>query len=292
VAVGQVIRAHSNIFYVLCNGQEVECRPRGRFRLDKTGVLAGDLVELHLEQDGEGRIDKILPRKSELQRPAIANVDQALVMFTIREPEADYLFLDRVLVNVARVGVGVVLILNKVDLLSADEVAAFCRLYGEQVGYPVVTMAAKHGTGVAELKPYLEGKVSVLAGHSGVGKSRLVRALLPGREDIKVGDLSAKMGRGKHTTRHVELIHLPEGGLVADAPGFTYLEFADIEKRDVPACFPEFERFGRECRFDDCMHYKEPDCAVREAVAEGRIARSRHENYLLFLREVDALKRW
>ncbi|HWI52057.1 MAG TPA: ribosome small subunit-dependent GTPase A [Symbiobacteriaceae bacterium] len=293
MAVGQVIRAHSNIYYVLSDGQEVECRPRGRFRLDKTGVLAGDLVEIHLEPNGEGRIDKILPRKTELQRPPIANVDQALVVFTIKEPEADYLFLDRVLVHVARVGVDAVLILNKADLLSPEAIAAFHRLYGEQVGYPVVTMAAKHGIGVEEIKPHLKGRVSVLAGHSGVGKSRLVRALDPTREDVKVGELSAKLGRGKHTTRHVELMYLPDsGGLIADAPGFTYLEFENIEKKDVPGCFPEFERLRHECRFDDCMHNKEPDCAVHEAVAEGRIAASRYQNYLLFLKEVEALKRW
>lgn len=292
MAVGQVIRAHSNIYYVLSDGQEVECRPRGRFRLEKTGVLAGDLVEISLEKDGEGRIDKILPRRTELQRPPIANVDQAIVVFTIREPEADYLFLDRVLVHVARTQVKPVLVLNKIDLLTEEEVAEFRRLYGEQVGYDVVTIAARAGLGVDDLRPYLADKVSVLAGHSGVGKSRLVRALDPAREDIKVGDLSAKMGRGKHTTRHVELIHLPGGGLIADAPGFTYLEFQEIEKRDLPDCFPEFDRYRHECRFDDCMHAKEPDCAVRAAVEEGQIARSRYHNYLLFLKEVEALKRW
>ncbi|HWI63784.1 MAG TPA: ribosome small subunit-dependent GTPase A [Symbiobacteriaceae bacterium] len=292
MAVGQVIRAHSNIYYVLADGQEVECRPRGKFRLEKTGVLAGDLVEIQLEAEGEGRIQKILPRRTVLQRPPIANVDQALVVFTIREPEADYLFLDRVLVHVARVGVQPVLILNKVDLLTPDEVEGFLHIYRDQVGYPVVTMAAKQGLGVEALGPYLEGKVSVLAGHSGVGKSRLIRALDPSREDVKVGDLSAKMGRGKHTTRHVELMHLPDGGLVADAPGFTYLEFEEIEKREVPGCFPEFERYSHECRFDDCMHNKEPDCAVRAAVEERQIAASRYQNYLLFLKEVEALKRW
>lgn len=292
MAVGQVIRAHSNIYYVLADGQEVECRPRGRFRLEKTGVLAGDLVEISLEKDGEGRIDKILPRRTELQRPPIANVDQAVVVFTIREPEADYLFLDRVLVHVSRTRVAPVLVLNKVDLLTEEEVAGFRHLYGELAGYNVVPLAARAGVGVDALRPLLADKVSVLAGHSGVGKSRLVRALDPTREDVKVGELSAKMGRGKHTTRHVELIHLPGGGLIADAPGFTYLEFQEIEKRDLPGCFPEFARFRHECRFDDCMHAKEPDCAVRAAVEEGLIAQSRYDNYLLFFKEVEALKRW
>jgi ribosome biogenesis GTPase len=222
----------------------------------------------------------------------VANVDQALVIYTIREPEADYLFLDRVLIHVAQVGVSAVLVLNKVDLLAADEVAVFRQVYEQQAGYPVVPISAKFGMGVEALHPYLLDKVSVLAGHSGVGKSRLIRALAPEREDVKVGELSAKLGRGKHTTRHVELIPLPDGGLVADAPGFTYLEFEAMEKRDVPGLFPEFERLRGQCRFDDCMHNKEPECAVREAVEAGEIARSRYANYLLFLKEVEQLKRW
>lgn len=289
--VGHVIRAHSNIYYVLVEGREVECRPRGKFRLDKQGVLAGDMVEVRLEE-GAGRIDKVLPRRSSLQRPAVANVDQALVVFTIREPEVDYLFLDRVLVHTEQTGIDVILILNKVDLLTADEIAAFRRRYGEQAGYRVVTLAAKHGMGIDALRPLLDAKVSVLAGHSGVGKSRLIRALEPGREDVRVGELSAKMGRGKHTTRHVELIPISSGGLVADTPGFTYLEFQGMEKWDVPRYFREFTRYRGQCRFDDCMHNKEPDCAVKAAVEAEEIDGQRYKHYLLFLQEVEALKRW
>jgi ribosome biogenesis GTPase len=286
-----VIRSHSNIYYVLTDGREVECRPRGRFRLEKQDVLAGDLVEIHME-GGEGRIDKVLPRKTYLQRPAVANVDQALVVFTIREPEADYLFLDRVLIHVEQAGVTPVLLLNKVDLLEPEQVAEFRRHYGEMIGYPVLAIAAKPGLGLAELRPHLQGKLSVLAGHSGVGKSRLVRALEPGREDVRVGELSAKLGRGKHTTRHVELIRLSDGGLLADAPGFTYLEFQAMEKWDLPGFFPEFRRYSGQCRFDDCLHRKEPDCAVRAAVEAGELPRTRYQNYLLFLQEVEAQKRW
>ena len=292
MAVGQVIRAHSNIYYVLVDGREVECRPRGRFRLDKQGVLVGDLVEVHIEGENEGRIDEILPRRSVLQRPPVANVDQALVVFTLKQPDVDYLFLDRVLIHVEQAGVVPVLLLNKVDLLTPEEIEGFRHRYSEQVGYQVHTMAAKHGQGVEEVRPLLRDKVSVLAGHSGVGKSRLVRALEPERVDVKVGDLSEKLGRGKHTTRHTELIRITGGGLVADAPGFTYLEFANLEKWDLPGFFPEFRRYQGQCRFDDCMHNKEPDCAVREALANGAIARSRYDNYLIFLKEVEALKRW
>ncbi|MGE5675307.1 MAG: ribosome small subunit-dependent GTPase A [Mycobacterium leprae] len=289
--VGQVIRSHSNIYYVLVDGRTVECRPRGKFRLDKQDVLAGDRVDVHLEGE-EGRIDKILPRTSALQRPAVANVDQVLVVFTLKEPEADYLFLDRVLIHVAQAGVPPLILLNKIDLVAPEAVTEFCHIYGDQVGYEVLPIAAKPGIGLEELKPRLNGKVSVLAGHSGVGKSRLVRTLFPEREDVRVGELSAKLGRGKHTTRHVELIPLPSGGLIADAPGFTYLEFQAIEKRDLPGYFPEFKPYASQCRFADCMHNKEPECAVRDAVEAGQIPRSRYQSYLLFLPEIEALKRW
>lgn len=290
--VGQVIRSHSNIYYVLVDDREVECRPRGKFRLDKTGVVAGDLVEVHLEPDGTGRIDKVLERKTVLQRPAVANVDQALVVYTIREPEADYPFLDRVLIHAEQAGVGVLILLNKIDLLTQEEIDAFVRTYRDQAGYTVLPIAAKPGVGLDELRHLLAGKVSVLAGHSGVGKSRLVRSLEPAREDIKVGALSEKMGRGKHTTRHVELIRLTGGGLIVDAPGFTYLEFQAMEKWDLRHYFPEFREPAAQCRYDDCLHRKEPDCGVRDAVAEGAISRSRYDNYLFFLSEVEAMKRW
>lgn len=289
--VGQVIRSHSNIFYVLVDGRTVECRPRGKFRLDKLQVRTGDLVEIHLEGE-EGRIDKLLPRRTSLERPPVANVDQAVLIFTLKEPGADYPFLDRVLVHIEQVGVDVLILLNKVDLLEEAEVAAFLRTYGEQVGYPVLPIAALGGLGVEAVRPYLVGKTSVLAGHSGVGKSRLIRALEPDRDDVKVGALSEKLGRGKHTTRHVELIPLSGGGLVADAPGFTYLEFQEIDKWSLRDYFPEFRRRLGQCRFDDCLHRKEPDCAVRAAVEAGEIARTRYENYLAFLMEVEAMKRW
>ncbi|MDB4893812.1 MAG: putative GTPase [Firmicutes bacterium] len=291
MAVGQVIRSHSNIYYVLIEGREFECRSRGRFRLEKQVVLAGDLVEVLIDGE-EGRIDKVLPRRTVLERPAIANVDQAVILFTLREPEADYPFLDRVLIHVERAGVAPIILLNKIDLLEPAMVADFCHIYGEQVGYSVYPIGALDGLGLDVVRPLLAGKLSVLAGHSGVGKSRLVRSLEPSRQDVRVGELSEKLGRGKHTTRHVELIPIASGGLLADTPGFTYLEFHDLEKRDLAEYFPEFRRYATQCRFDDCIHNKEPDCAVRAAVAAGAIAERRYANYTGFLKEVEALKRW
>ncbi|HLO04454.1 MAG TPA: ribosome small subunit-dependent GTPase A [Symbiobacteriaceae bacterium] len=293
---GHVIRSHSNIYYVLVDGEIIECRPRGRFRLDRTGVLAGDRVEVHIEQRSgdkkEGRIEAVLERATVLQRPPVANVEQALIVFTLAQPEADFPFLDRVLIHVEQAGVKPVILLNKIDLVEPERVARFVKEYQEQVGYPVHTLSAVAGTGMAQIPELLHDKVSVLAGHSGVGKSRLVRALLPDRQDIRVGDLSEKLGRGKHTTRHVELIPLPAGGLIVDAPGFTYLEFAGMEKWDLRDFFPEFRSRQHDCRFDDCLHAKEPDCAVQAAVAAGEIPASRYQNYRHFLTEVEALKRW
>lgn len=293
---GQVIRSHSNIYYVLVDGEIIECRPRGRFRLDRTGVLAGDRVEVHIEERSgdkkEGRIEAVLERATVLQRPPVANVDQALIVFTLAQPEADFPFLDRVLIHVEQAGVEPVILLNKIDLVDPERVEAFVHSYRDQVGYRVYTIAAAKGIGLEQVSALLHGKVSVLAGHSGVGKSRLVRALLPDREDVRVGELSEKLGRGKHTTRHVELIPLPAGGLIVDAPGFTYLEFQGMEKRDLQAYFPEIASRRHLCRFDDCVHAKEPDCAVQAAVAAGEIPESRYQNYRFFLTEVEAIKRW
>jgi ribosome biogenesis GTPase len=291
VPVGQVIRSHSNIHHVLIEGQEIECRPRGRLRLDKQDVLVGDQVEVHLE-DGEGRIDRVLPRRSVLQRPSVANVDLAVIIFTLKDPEVDLAFLDRVLVHAEQAGVEVVILLNKIDLLQAEEIEEFQHQYGKLVGYPVYSISAQQGIELHPIPALLRGRVSVLAGHSGVGKSHLIRALEPGRADVKVGELSVKLGRGKHTTRHVELISLSSGGLVADTPGFTYLELSAMEKRDLQRYFREFRPLAPSCRFDDCLHRAEPNCAVRVAVQEGQVLTSRYEHYLHFLKEVEMQKRW
>jgi ribosome biogenesis GTPase / thiamine phosphate phosphatase len=287
---GQVIRTHSNICYVLVDGQELECRPRGKLRLDGQDVLAGDYVEVMVVGEREGRIDRVLPRRSVLQRPQVANVDQVVVVFTLREPEINLPFLDRVLVHAEQAGVRPILVLNKTDLYRPAEVDAIREIY-RPAGYPVLPMAARHGDGIDALRPLLLDRLSVLAGQSGVGKSRLIRALEPSRGDVRVGEISEKLGRGKHTTRHVELISTA-GGLLADAPGFTYLEFTGMMKQDLAPCFSEFRDEAAGCRFSDCLHRAEPDCAVRAAVDAGGIARSRYEHYLQFLNEIEQLRRW
>lgn len=291
MAIGQVIRSHSNIYYVLVEGRELECRSRGKFRLSNLRVLAGDLVEVAEAGEGEGRIDKVLPRRTQLARPPIANADQCVVVFTLREPAGDLHFLDRLLVQVEHAGLRPVVALNKVDLYTPDEVAAFTAVYAGAVGYPVFPVGARDGLGVAALAAHLKGCTSVLAGHSGVGKSRLI-AMLTQARDVRVGELSRKLGRGKHTTRHVELIPLPGGGVVADAPGFTHEEFPPMAKQALAACFPEFHAPAEQCRFDDCLHRKEPDCGVKAAVETGRIPQRRYTHYLQFLEEIEAQPKW
>lgn len=291
MAIGHVIRSHSNLFYVLVDGRELECRPRGHFRLSSTHVLVGDRVDVSVQPGGEGRIDKVLPRRSELTRPAIANVDQAAIVYTIKSPETDRLLLDRFLVHAEYAGIKVLLVLGKIDLLAPGEAEAFAGAYGA-IGYPVYPISALQGTGLPALAEALADQTTVLAGASGVGKSRLARALLPERQDVRVGELSEKLGRGRHTTRHVELMPLPGGGLLADSPGFTYLEFESMEKQQLADCFPEFRAAAGQCRFDDCVHRAEPGCRVRELVADGTIMQSRYDHYLTFLAEVEAQRKW
>lgn len=288
--VGQVIRSYSNIHHVLVDGREVECRPRGRLRLEDRRILAGDRVEVTLAPDGEGRIDRVLPRTSELRRPPVANVDLCVVVFTLREPEADFRFLDRVLAHVEEAGIEALIVLNKTDLYGPGEAERFCSLYGEAVGYPVVPLSARTGAGVRDLLPHVRGKTAVLAGQSGVGKSLLTRALVP-QYSGRVGELAARLGRGKHTTRHVELLPLPGGGVIADTPGFTHLTFEGVEPRDLGRLFPDFARAGA-CRFDDCLHRAEPGCAVKAAVEAGQIVSHRYQHYLVFLQEIEAQRPW
>lgn len=288
---GRVIRSHGRIHYVHLSDTVLACRPRGRIRRDDQQVLVGDWVEVTPTGPGEGRIDRLRPRQTRLQRPPVANVDQVVVVFTLVAPAADYRFLDRVLVHAEQVGVRIVIALNKIDLVPGEAVAAFRRTYAEQVGYPVVAVSAVTGAGVAELAPLLAGRISVLAGNSGVGKSRLVQSLAPDRP-AAVGELSPRLGRGRHTTRHVELIPLPGGGLVADAPGFTHLTFQDIDGRALAALFPEFRPPAAGCEYADCLHRAEPVCGVKAAVAAGAVPAHRHEHYLAFLAEIEAQRPW
>lgn len=284
-----MVRSHSNISYVLVDGQEITCRQRGKFRLTNQTVVTGDQVVVQLLEDNEGYVVEILPRKSLLRRPAVANVDLALVVFTLAAPAEDRVFLDRLLVQIEAAGLEAVILLNKIDLVTPEQVAAFVDAYQGRVGYPVYPISAREGLGLEPLFDLLRGRVAVLAGQSGVGKSKLVNRLHPARP-AQVGQLTGKLERGRHTTRHVELLALPTGGFIVDAPGFTYATFTDVEPEELSRLFPEFGPYS--CRYDDCRHRSEPQCGVKEAVAQGEVLSSRYEHYLSFLAELEQQRKW
>lgn len=279
---GRVIASHSNLYEVQAEGAVYRCRPRGRFKLEGARVLAGDLVTFRETDAGEGYIEAIEPRRTELKRPPVANVDQAVVVFTLRQPARNYPLVDRFLVLAESQGLAVTLCLNKCDLLSEKEVAEAVRHYG-RAGYAVIPTSAKRSMNIDVLRQALAGKVTVLAGQSGVGKSTLLNQVVPGAE-LVTGELSRKVQRGIHTTRHVRLL-ATGGGLVADTPGFTHVELDDMPLRDLAGYFPEFHKYEGKCRFAGCLHDQEPDCAVKEAVAAGAIDPERHQHYLDFLAE-------
>lgn len=292
---GVVVKAYGGFYYVLSDDQIWECYLRGRIRKSGSQVLVGDMVRFKmLEEDERGVIEEVLPRRNSLIRPPVANVDQAVVIFSLKEPEPNLMLLDRILVQAEAAGVSSLICLNKVDLLDGTEgdlVGELKEIYAG-IGYRLFVTSAATGYGIEELRQSLKGKISVLAGPSGVGKSSLLNALQPGLS-LKVGSVSKKLKRGRHTTRYVELLVLEGGGLVADTPGFSSLYLPDVKREELPALFPEFGSFAVDCRFAGCLHYKEPDCAVRAAVGQKQISFSRYQHYLRFLQEIiDAERRY
>ncbi len=283
---GRVVRSHSNVCYVDTGEEILECRPRGRLRYRDEKVLTGDLVRVSRAGPGLGAVDEVLPRRNELARPPVANVDQVVVVFSFHEPELDLDLVDRFLVLVSAAGLPAVLCLNKVDLAHRDEVRAVGRVY-EPLGYRYVPVSARTGQGLEDLRAVLAGRVSVLAGPSGAGKTSLLNALCPGLH-LRTGEVSRKIRRGTHTTRHVALIPTGGGGMVADTPGFTQLELKDVKPADVAWHFPEIVKLAGSCRFRSCLHRAEPDCRVKAAVSAGEIDRGRYERYLSLLNEAEA----
>jgi ribosome biogenesis GTPase len=279
---GILLKGYSGFYYVNIAGKEVECSLRGKFRRKNQNFLPGDIVSVSLQSDEKGVIENVAPRKNALVRPPVANVDQVVIVMALKEPDPQLALLDRLLVLAKSMELEAVICFNKKD--KTEEEPEIKGVY-EKIGYPVVLTSAKKRYNIDLLINKLKGKVSVFAGLSGVGKSSLLNAIKPNLS-LKVGQVSEKIKRGKHTTRHVELITLPEGGMVADTPGFSNLSLGDIPSQYLPHFFPEIERIQSACRFSQCMHHKEPDCAVKQAVEQGEIASSRYENYLIFLEEL------
>lgn len=300
-AKGRIVKALSGYYYVLPNdaetsGQTVQCRARGVFKKRGLTPLVGDDVVYTLTENGEGTVEELLPRSSELIRPPVANVDLAILVFSVTEPTLNLQLLDKFLVHIEHAGIEPVLCLSKQDLEQDGEeteeaavaIEAVNRIY-TAIGYEVYGTSSRQGVGVEELHSRLKGHVAVFAGQSGVGKSSLLNALVPGLE-LETNAISNRLGRGKHTTRHVELVEIG-GGYVADTPGFSQLDFTELGIEDLGYCFREMRELAPDCKFRECSHVHEPGCAVLKAVADGTIAESRHQNYVTFMTEMKERKR-
>lgn len=283
---GQIRKALSGFYYVYDNGKVIQCRGRGVFRNRGESPLVGDFVDYTVEGNNDGTITVIHERKNNLVRPPIANIDQAILVFSIKEPDFNTILLDRFLVVLESFHIEPIICLTKSDLMDEEletQIREYMKDY-EKIGYQLFMTYKDDPEFDEKITPLLEGKTTVLAGQSGVGKSTLLNTILPSL-DLKTGIISNALGRGKHTTRHVELIEVC-GGLLADTPGFSSFEFDLMEKEELYRCFPEFVEKQNDCKFRECMHVKEPKCAVKLAVDTGEIKAYRYKHYLQFLEEI------
>lgn len=290
---GKIMKGIAGFYYVHVEGYGVyECKAKGIFRKEGVKPLVGDNVELDVLDEAEklGNIRQILPRKSALLRPAVANVDQALVLFAIVKPNPNFNLLDRFLIHMERQQLPTVICFNKEDIASDQEKEALRRSY-ETCGYQVLFISVLENRGVEQVKRILEGKTTTLAGPSGVGKSSLINRLAP-HISMETGEISEKIARGRHTTRHSEIIPLGRETYIMDTPGFTSLAISDITKEELGGYYPEFREYEPFCKFRGCAHLSEPSCGVKEAVEAGKISQVRYENYKILYRELQETKRY
>jgi ribosome biogenesis GTPase len=284
---GKIIKGIAGFYYVYAEEKQAiyECKARGLFRKEGIKPLVGDNVELEVV-DVEtliGNIVAIMPRANACARPAVANIDQAMVVFAIVCPEPNLCLLDRFLVTMEKQGVPCLICFNKEDLAPAKRRQELQSAY-ESCGYQVVFCSAEAGA-LTEIQALLKGKTTVLAGPSGVGKSSILNRLCP-EAGAQTATLSRKIGRGRHTTRHAEIFALGEGTYVCDTPGFTALYLGEMDKEELKDCYPEFAPFAEECRFRECAHLAEPDCGVKEALERGAVSRVRYGNYVRLYEEL------
>ena len=287
---GRIQKALSGFYYVDTGSEVLTCRARGKFRKEGISPLVGDRVEVQELGNGEGVVDKLLPRRNYFNRPAVANIDQLVVIASAAIPKTDPFLIDRVAALAALKDCEVVVLLNKCDLDRADELYEIYR----KAGFQTLRVSAETGEGLEKLKEIIRGKLSAFTGNSGVGKSSILNALDP-EFRLKVGEISDALGRGRHTTRHVELFQLSCGAEIIDTPGFSSFESEELSlelKRRRPETFGEFAPYLVDCRFVGCSHTKEKGCAVLEAMKQGRIQKCRHESYLRLHEELKPLKDW
>ena len=290
---GKIIKGIAGFYYVhVVESGIYECKAKGIFRQQKMKPLVGDDVEIDIisEEKKTGNVAAILPRKNALIRPAVANVDQALLIFAAASPNPNFNLLDRFLVMMGRQDVPVILCFNKCDLITEEQQQEIASIY-EASGCKILFVSAKKELGLKELQKILEGKTTTVAGPSGVGKSSLINLLAP-EACMETGEISKKIERGRHTTRHAELIQLKGDGYIMDTPGFSSLYLPEMEKEELQDCYPEFAAFEPYCRFQGCSHISEPDCGVKEALSERKIHPVRYENYCQLYGELKDRKKY
>ena len=285
----RIIKALSGFYYVQTEDGVVECRARGRFRRQDQSPLVGDFVRITRQGD-KGVLEALLPRKNAFIRPAVANIDQLVVLASCAIPVTEPFLIDRVLAIAQLQNVPALVVVNKDDLAPAQPLAEIYR----RAGVPVLVTSAETGEGIEALREALAGKLSCLTGNSGVGKSSLLNRACP-QLQLPVGEVSEKLGRGRHTTRHIELYSLGSNTFVADTPGFSAFDTERMElvhKEQLQYAFPEFAPYLGHCQFPDCAHRKEPGCAVRKAIAEGKIGQTRYSSYERLYELASQLKEW
>ncbi len=287
---GKIIKGIAGFYYVHDGKEHIyQCRAKGIFRNRNIKPLVGDNVEFTVLDDEEGNIDEILPRKNELIRPASANVDQAMILFAVADPEPNLNLLDRFLVAMEAQRLPVIVCFNKIDLCGEEKVEQYRNIY-ERAGYQVRFLSASQGIGFASLKDLLRGKTTVLAGPSGVGKSSWTNLIQP-EAGMETGKISKKIQRGRHTTRHSQLFCVEEDTYLMDTPGFSSLYLENMAPEELKDYFPEFARYEGQCRFLGCVHVGEKVCGVKEAVERGGLSRSRYDNYRLLYQELKEKER-
>lgn len=287
---GKIMKALSGFYYVKNDQGTFQCRGRGLFRKQKITPLVGDNVIFEADNQTDGYIIEMLPRKNHLIRPPVANIDQAIIVVSAKRPNFSTILLDRFLTLAEASELDPIILVTKIDLLTEEEqqkIDQFVNTY-RSIGYRVITLTTMREMDLSPIYEQLTNKISVVAGQSGVGKSSFLNTLNPNLQ-IKTDEISDSLGRGKHTTRHVELVQVADG-LVADTPGFSSLEFDQIEREQLSRCFIEFTELQSSCKFRGCVHINEPKCAVKEAVEQNKIADFRYDHYLQFYKEIQSRK--
>lgn len=289
---GKIIKGIAGFYYVHTPSGLLECKAKGIFRKEGIKPLVGDMVEVEFTdtENLSGNITDILPRQNMLIRPAAANIDQALVIFAIVKPNPNYNLLDRFLITMEKQEIPCIICFNKEDIATDQEKEELIKAYSG-CGYKVLFVSGKNGQGIEEIKQLLRGKTTVVAGPSGVGKSTIINVLCP-QAHMETGEISRKIERGKHTTRHAELFAVSEDTYICDTPGFTSLSLGEMEKEELQSFYPEFLQYEKECRFYGCAHISEPVCGVRNALLEGKISKVRYDNYVLLYEELKNRKKY